>query len=322
MDAASSSAGPAGPDIGLAGLQLAGPDGAIQHAGVIVGSAASPTTSSRACARAATRSTVPPPGTATCSPSPAPASPSSGRRSTQLGGFDERFVLCGSDVALGLGSVLAGTAQHLLPARRGATPGVGDPGDERPDRRTSSPATGATTPGCSAGTRTGIPTSRLRSRRPALQRPARADARRSGYRSRSAAASTAFRQRNDAAESRHARRHVPGDRRRTSPANAGPARGAPASRSRCAPSTGTSRTSTAPSTAASTPRCGSPTTSPGPTACGTASSCGAARRTTSSARPWPRRSPPSPTAEIVFYDGSQRACARCPRPTWPSRRCG
>ena len=120
-------------------------------------------------ARLARACSARPTGTATCSPSPAPASPSGARSSTQLGGFDERFVLTGSDVALGLDAVLHGLrnvcsptprCRHLesAPAARTSRP------------RTSSPATGATTPGCSAATRTARRTSRCGSRGPAAAR--------------------------------------------------------------------------------------------------------------------------------------------------------
>ena len=88
----------------------------------------SPTTCSRACAPTRRRSSARPTGTATCSRSPAPASRSGASCSSELGGFDERFVLCGSDVALGLDAVLAGKrnvctpfagVRHLESATRG-----------------------------------------------------------------------------------------------------------------------------------------------------------------------------------------------------------
>ena len=92
-----------------------------------------------------------------------------------------------------------------------------------------------------------------------------------------------------------ARRHVPGAADRRVPGRR-PCTSATPSRSRSAPSTGSSRTSTARSTAGSTPRCGSPTTSPARTASRTGSSSGAVRPTTSSGPRWPRRSRRWPTA--------------------------
>jgi GT2 family glycosyltransferase/glycosyltransferase involved in cell wall biosynthesis len=123
------------PEIGLAGLQLIGPDGALQHAGVIVGmggfadhvfegmrpgsdSIYGPTTWYRNCLSV----------TGACV---------AVEREVfeQLGGFDERFVLCGSDVALGMESVLNGLrnicspyagVRHLESATRGTNVPVED----------------------------------------------------------------------------------------------------------------------------------------------------------------------------------------------------
>ena len=103
------------PEIGLVGAQLIGPDGEIQHGGVILGmngfadhlfqgmapdspSLLGPTTSYRDVLSV----------TAACV---------AVRRSCfeQLGGFDERFELCGSDVALGLDAVIAGLRNVCTP---------------------------------------------------------------------------------------------------------------------------------------------------------------------------------------------------------------
>ena len=137
------------PDVGMVGLRLTGQDGKIQHEGVIVGmsgfadhvfagmppgsdSIYGPTDRLRdvlavtgACC--AVRRTV----------------------FDELGGFDERFQLTGSDVALGLSAVLAGRrnvcsphaeVRHLESATRGRTA----------PRRDYFASYGGTTPGCSA----------------------------------------------------------------------------------------------------------------------------------------------------------------------------
>jgi GT2 family glycosyltransferase len=103
------------PDIGVAGLQLVGSDGAIQHGGVILGlngfadhlfqgvdpgapSLVGPTTWYRNVLAV----------TAACL---------AVRRSLfeELGGLDERFRLCGSDVVLGLDAVIAGKRNVCSP---------------------------------------------------------------------------------------------------------------------------------------------------------------------------------------------------------------
>lgn len=103
------------PDIGVAGLQLVGADDAIQHGGVILGlngfadhlfqgvapgapSLLGPTTWYRNVLAV----------TAACL---------AVRRSLfeELGGFDERFRLCGSDVVLGLDAVIAGKRNVCSP---------------------------------------------------------------------------------------------------------------------------------------------------------------------------------------------------------------
>jgi GT2 family glycosyltransferase/glycosyltransferase involved in cell wall biosynthesis/predicted SAM-dependent methyltransferase len=103
------------PGVGLVGAQLVDGEGAIQHGGVILGlngfadhlfqgmrpdseSLLGPTTSYRDVLSV----------TAACV---------AVRRATfeELGGFDERFELCGSDVALGLDAVLAGYRNLCTP---------------------------------------------------------------------------------------------------------------------------------------------------------------------------------------------------------------
>jgi O-antigen biosynthesis protein len=123
------------PGIGLVGAQLIGPGDAIQHGGVILGlngfadhlfegmapdsaSIFGPTTSYRNVLSV----------TAACM---------AVRRAffEELGGFDERFELCGSDVALGLDAVIAGArnvctpfagVRHLESATRGTDVPPGD----------------------------------------------------------------------------------------------------------------------------------------------------------------------------------------------------
>ncbi|MDQ1433106.1 MAG: O-antigen biosynthesis protein, partial [Actinomycetota bacterium] len=103
------------PGIGLVGAQLIGPDGEIQHGGVILGmngfadhlfqgmapdspSLFGPTTSYRDVLSV----------TAACV---------AVQRTffEELGGFDERFELCGSDVALGIDAVIAGRRNVCTP---------------------------------------------------------------------------------------------------------------------------------------------------------------------------------------------------------------
>ena len=83
--------------------------------------------------------------------------------------------------------------RHLESATRGT---------HDPDRRLLRQLLALPTPGCSAATRTSRRTCRSVTPVPALRVAARADARGSGCRSRSAASSTVFRQKSDAAESR------------------------------------------------------------------------------------------------------------------------
>jgi GT2 family glycosyltransferase/glycosyltransferase involved in cell wall biosynthesis len=116
------------PEIGVAGLQLIGPEGEIQHAGVILGMGGfadhvfegmAPGSQSHLGPTGWYRNTLAVTGACLAV-----------RREVfeQLGGFDERFVLCGSDVAIGLDAVLLGYRnvcspysglRHLESATRG-----------------------------------------------------------------------------------------------------------------------------------------------------------------------------------------------------------
>jgi glycosyltransferase involved in cell wall biosynthesis len=103
------------PDIGLVGAQLIGPDGEIQHGGVVLGM--------HGFADHLFQGMRP--------DSPSLLGPTSWYRDVlavtgacvavrrelfeRLGGLDERFVLCGSDVALGLDSVLASKRNVVTP---------------------------------------------------------------------------------------------------------------------------------------------------------------------------------------------------------------
>ena len=116
------------PDIGTAGLQLLAPDGTIQHGGVVLGlngfadhlfEGMQPGTPSLLGPTGWYRNVLA--VTAACV---------AVRRSVfeEVGGFDERFALCGSDVVLGLDAVIAGYrnvcspfggVRHLEAATRG-----------------------------------------------------------------------------------------------------------------------------------------------------------------------------------------------------------
>jgi O-antigen biosynthesis protein len=118
------------PEVGLAGLQLTGLDGRIQHAGVILGlggfadhvfEGMRPGSDSIFGSSDWYRDVLAVTG-ACCAV----------ERSIydRLGGFDERFILCGSDVALGLDATLIGLRnvcspfaglRHLESATRGST---------------------------------------------------------------------------------------------------------------------------------------------------------------------------------------------------------
>jgi GT2 family glycosyltransferase/glycosyltransferase involved in cell wall biosynthesis len=118
------------PEIGIAGLQLTGPDGKIQHAGVILGlggfadhvfEGMSPGSDTIYGSTDWYRDVLAVTG-ACCAV----------ERSVfdQLGGFDERFILCGSDVSLGLDATLVGLRnvcspfagiRHLESATRGTS---------------------------------------------------------------------------------------------------------------------------------------------------------------------------------------------------------
>ena len=174
--------------------------------------AASPTTCSRACAPGddsllGLDALVP----QRARRSPGRASPSQRDCFDELGGFDERFVLCGSDVVLGLDMRFRGPAQRR--ARR--SPSVrhlesATRGHRRPARRLLRQLLALPELAASAATRTSRRTCRWTAGAP---RCARATSRRPRERrrpGRSAATFTVFRQRDDEAESPLARRHAAG----------------------------------------------------------------------------------------------------------------
>ena len=102
-------------------------DGTIQHGGVILGMhgfADHLFQGMRARLPVAARPDVVVPRT--CSRSRAPACAVRRELFEELGGFDERFELCGSDVVLGLDAVLARQAQRVHAVRRRPPPRVGD----------------------------------------------------------------------------------------------------------------------------------------------------------------------------------------------------
>ncbi|WP_164704687.1 glycosyltransferase [Blastococcus litoris] len=118
------------PEIGVAGLQLTGPDGMIQHAGVVLGMGGfadhvfegmAPGSDSIFGSSDWYRNVLAVTG-ACCAVTR--------ELFEQVGGFDERFILCGSDVALGLDLTLDGKRnicspfagiRHLESATRGST---------------------------------------------------------------------------------------------------------------------------------------------------------------------------------------------------------
>jgi GT2 family glycosyltransferase len=118
------------PEIGVAGLQLTGPDGMIQHAGVILGMGGFADHVFEG---------MPPGSDSIYGPTDwyrnvlaVTGACLAVRREVfeQVGGFDERFILCGSDVAIGLDMVLDGKRnicspyagiRHLESATRGTT---------------------------------------------------------------------------------------------------------------------------------------------------------------------------------------------------------
>ena len=106
------------PEIGLVGAQLLYPDGALQHYGVVIGMTGFAGHLLQGCR---------PEATARCGPADVDRNCSSVtgacmlvRRDVfeRLGGFDERFVLCGSDVALGLRALALGLRNVVTPRAR------------------------------------------------------------------------------------------------------------------------------------------------------------------------------------------------------------
>ena len=116
------------PSVGVAGLQLTGPDGQIQHAGAILGiggfadhvfEGLKPGTQTHFGPTGWYRNVLAVTGACLAIRRPL---------FEELGGFDERFVLCGSDVALGLDAFIKGYrnvcspyagVRHLESATRG-----------------------------------------------------------------------------------------------------------------------------------------------------------------------------------------------------------
>ena len=103
------------PDVGVAGLQLLGADGAIQHGGVILGLRGFADHLFQGLAPGA--STLLGPTTWYRNVLAVTAACLGITRSVfeELGGFDERFRLCGSDVVLGLDSVVSGRRNVCSP---------------------------------------------------------------------------------------------------------------------------------------------------------------------------------------------------------------
>ena len=224
----------------------------------------------------------------------------------QLGGFDERFILCGSDVALGLDATLVGLRnlcspfaglRHLESATRGTTV----PTDDffASYWRYNTWLFGGD-PYCNPNLSLGSRTPALRS--PHEPTPQQRVAVPLGRKF------AAFRQKSDAAESTMLAdmcRALPTDQQRNDELHARNAEPFEV------------RTVNWYIPDIDSPFYGGINTAlriadhlPARRASRTGSSCGAARRTTSSGRRWPRRSRLWRTREIVFYDGTQASLDR------------
>ncbi|HET6305354.1 MAG TPA: glycosyltransferase family 2 protein [Myxococcota bacterium] len=106
------------PEIGLVGAQLVYPDDTIQHGGVVVGMTGFAGHLFQGCLASARTRFGPTHVTRNCSSVTGACMLVRREVFQRLGGFDERFVLCGSDVALGLRAMSLGLRNAVTPEAR------------------------------------------------------------------------------------------------------------------------------------------------------------------------------------------------------------
>jgi len=106
------------PEIGLVGAQLVYPDDTIQHGGVVMGMTGFAGHLFQGCLRSARTRFGPTHVVRNCSSVTGACMLVRRDVFERLGGFDERFLLCGSDVALGLKAMSVGLRNVVVPEAR------------------------------------------------------------------------------------------------------------------------------------------------------------------------------------------------------------
>ncbi len=106
------------PEIGLVGAQLVYPDGTIQHGGVVMGMTGFAGHLFQGCLSSARTRFGPTHVVRNCSSVTGACMLVRREVFRRLGGFDERLVLCGSDVALGLRALSHGLRNVVAPEAR------------------------------------------------------------------------------------------------------------------------------------------------------------------------------------------------------------